>query len=340
MVVNLNAVKIDFEVTNKCNATCYFCPRDATPHEGLMTIEVFDKSLERAIEYRKFLQGSAKSGVAISLCGLGEPLLNKNAVSFVEKVKQAGFYCSMSSNGAPATEKRAKMLLDAGLDDIFFNVSDIGEEYEKIYNIPFERTCENITRFAELAKDRCDVWIVLVDHRNDSEHLERMEQFWRARGINLFMPFSVINRGGALFVPHQQYEKSKNFDLAKQLLSDGAEAPKCSVPWNYLFVGYDGNHYLCCSDWRKQVNLGSVFDCSFTDVMEKKIAAVTSRNPVCKTCNHDPINRATEELNALEEGVITEQQFDSFVTGMKTALRVSNDQAAEILSKAETVPAR
>ena len=39
---------LDIEPTNRCNANCYFCPRDQTPHQGLMTTEMFDQALERA----------------------------------------------------------------------------------------------------------------------------------------------------------------------------------------------------------------------------------------------------------------------------------------------------
>ena len=46
-------IVIDIEVTNRCNAKCHFCPRDETPHEGLMTPEVFDQALRRAEEYRR-----------------------------------------------------------------------------------------------------------------------------------------------------------------------------------------------------------------------------------------------------------------------------------------------
>ena len=124
--------------------------------------------------------------VVVSLCGLGEPLINRNAISFVKKVKDAGFRCSMSSNGALLTEDKATALLDAGLDEIYINISDIHEEYEKIYNLPFDKSCENITRFAELAEGRCDPVIILVDHRNDRSHLNKMEAFWRERGLKKF----------------------------------------------------------------------------------------------------------------------------------------------------------
>ena len=43
---------VDIEPTNRCNAKCYFCPRDATPHQGLMTRAVFEQSLGRCAELR------------------------------------------------------------------------------------------------------------------------------------------------------------------------------------------------------------------------------------------------------------------------------------------------
>jgi MoaA/NifB/PqqE/SkfB family radical SAM enzyme len=308
---------IDIEITNRCNATCHFCPRDATPHQGIMDVETFDRSLARAVEYRQVVKEVSGLEVVVSLCGLGEPLINRNTVSFVEKVKREGFRCSMSSNGALLTEQKARALLDAGLDEIYINVSDIDEEYERIYNLPFGPTCENITRFAELAGDRCTPVIILVDHRNDRNHINAMQKFWRERGLKKFHDYSVINRGGALFVEHMQFEQYSEMVRARNDLTEGGAQPLCGAPWGFLFIGYDGNYYLCCSDWRKQASLGSVFDYSFLQVTRQKLAMVVSREPVCKTCNHDPINMLTEELRALNRGEVTEED----VNALKQSLR-------------------
>ena len=43
---------IDVELTNRCNARCGFCPRDATPHQGVMTVETFRQTLARVVEVR------------------------------------------------------------------------------------------------------------------------------------------------------------------------------------------------------------------------------------------------------------------------------------------------
>lgn len=312
---------IDIEITNRCNATCHFCPRDATPHQGIMDVETFDKSLQRAVEYREVVKEVSGLPVVVSLCGLGEPLINRNAVSFVEKVKAEGFKCSMSSNGALLTEDKARALLDAGLDEIYINISDIHEEYEKVYNLPFDKSCENITRFAELAQGRCTPIIILVDHHNSRDHLKEMEKFWRARGLKNFHDYSVINRGGALFVEHMQFEQYSEMVRARRELTEGDVQPLCGAPWGFLFIGYDGNYYLCCSDWRKQASLGSVFDYSFLQVTRQKLAMVLSREPVCKTCNHDPINMLTDELRALGRGEVTEKEVDELRQSLRQVSR-------------------
>ena len=50
----------------------------------------------------------------------------------------------------------------------------------------------------------------------------------------------------------------------------------CAAPFLYLFVGYDGQYYLCCSDWEKKAPLGSIFDNSFVDVVGRKVEHLRS----------------------------------------------------------------
>jgi hypothetical protein len=100
-----------------------------------------------------------------------------------------------------------------------------------------------------------------------------------------------------------QFETYPQLAKAREMLaSRGADIPLCGAPFGYLFIGYDGQYYLCCSDWKKETPMGSVFDESFRSVTEKKLSYVVTRSPVCKTCNHDPINRLTETLKAVDDG--------------------------------------
>jgi MoaA/NifB/PqqE/SkfB family radical SAM enzyme len=296
------AFTIDIEPTNRCNAKCHFCPRDQTPHEGLMKPEVFRQSLQRAVEYRATAREKLDTDVVLSLCGLGEPLLNRHTVDFVRQSVDAGFEVTLSTNASLLTEEKGAALLDAGLHKMFINVGDEGQEYDDIYRLPFEKTRDNILRFNEMSQDRCKIHIVLVDHHRDAAHLQRMRDYWGQFGIERFMSYGIMNRGGALFVDHMQFESYQEITEARSMLEERFGTPLCGAPLAYLFIGYDGQYYLCCSDWKKETPMGSVFDESFESVTTTKLQHVASRGHVCKTCNLDPLNGLTEELRAVADG--------------------------------------
>jgi MoaA/NifB/PqqE/SkfB family radical SAM enzyme len=305
---------VDIEPTNRCNAKCHFCPRDATPHEGLMSMDVFEQALLRAAELKPM------GRVEVNLCGLGEPLLNKHSPEMVRRIREEGFGCGMSSNGSLLDEKRGTALLEAGLQRIFINVGDINDEYEDVYKLPFEKTRDRIARFAEMAKGKCEVLIVLVDYKVDRDHLEAMRAYWQDFGINRFVEFEVMNRGGALFVDHMQYAQYPERSEAIALLNERVSSqPVCSVPFTSCFVGYDGNFYLCCSDWKKEAPVGNVFDASPFSIMEPKLVHVMSGEPVCKTCNLDPINRMTDLLRGLEAGDVDEADKEKMLEFLATS---------------------
>jgi MoaA/NifB/PqqE/SkfB family radical SAM enzyme len=292
------AFTVDIEVTNRCNAECHFCPRDQTPHEGLMTVPVFEQALARAEEFRDATSHLEQDPVSVSLCGLGEPLINPNTPEWVRAVKNAGFNCVMSSNGALLDERRGGAVLDAGLDAVMINVGDIGEAYEEVYKLPWQRTHDNIVRFAEMAAGRCTPNIVLVNYKQDPAHVEAMKAFWRERGLDNFVEYDIMNRGGSLFVNHMQFETLPELQVARDLIADSGGRAICATPFAYVFIGYDGKYYLCCSDWKKEVSFGTVFERPILDLTRGKLEHVLSRGTVCRTCNIDPLNFLTDEMRS------------------------------------------
>jgi MoaA/NifB/PqqE/SkfB family radical SAM enzyme len=288
-----------------------------TPHQGLMSPEVFDQSLARAVEYKEISESLQLPGeVQVSLCGLGEPLLNKHAATFTRQVRDAGLLCMMSSNAALLDERRGSALLEAGLQRILLNVGDLDDEYEDIYKLPFEKTRDNVVRFNEMAGDDCQVWIILVDHHQDPAHIQRMKDYWADQGVKLYMEFEIMNRGGALFVDHMQYADYPEQAEARALLDESGSPPYCVVPFIGTFVGYDGQYYLCCSDWTKKVPLGSVFDESIVSILRQKLETTLHREPICLTCNHDPINQITDLLRSINAGDTAREHQAQLLAGM------------------------
>jgi len=328
------SINIDIEATNRCNAVCHFCPRDATPHQGHMTMETFEQTLFRAVELRDHNNQLSNSSVKLepNVCGLGEPLINPNTPEFIRRIRGEGFdVCSMASNGALLNEKRGAAILDAGVTRVNINISDLEKDYEDIYNLPFETTRDNIVRFVEMAGDDCDVRIVLVNHREDPNHTARMKDYWGEKGVDGFVEYDVINRGGALFVDHMQYENFPERALARDMMKDSGAQWVCPVPFLWVFVGYDGLYYLCCSDWKKEAPMASVFDTSLLSISEQKMHHLTTRAPVCQTCNHDPLNAITDKIRDVNAGDATALSL----TNMAKTFTEQSHQVAQSVAQAQ-----
>ncbi len=279
-------VTIDIELTNRCNARCTFCPRDAMPHQGIMQPAVFERSLARTIEFQALTrQLATPTQPTVVFCGTGEPLVNRQAAYYVRQVRDTGLSCQLSTNGALLSRDTTTALLAARLEWINVNVSDIGEDYDRIYGIPFARTRDNVVRFLEAAHGRCTVCIVLVDHRRDPAHLGAMQEYWRAMGADHVWPFGFVNRAGSLQRPEVALPTAPTAPH-----STAIRQLACPAPFMHLFVGYDGRYYLCSSDWQKEVSFGTVFETSFAAIMADKLAHVSSRRRLCARCSLDPAN--------------------------------------------------
>ena len=194
-----------------------------------------------------------------------------------------------------------------------------------------ERTCENVVRFSQIAEGECDVWIVLVDHRRDAQHSARMRAFWQERGIKRFLPYAVINRGGALHGGAMPPEEMPETARARSMIREHGVTLRCGVPFAHPFIGYDGQYYLCSSDWQKQTPMGSVFDYTFLDVMRTKLELVESRQPVCKSCSHDPLNRLADALRDLATGDSTSAETDAHFDAPIEEGRLVDDHVSTLL---------
>ena len=282
-----DAITIDIELTNHCNANCGFCPRDAMPAQGFMRGDVFEQSLARAVEFQTLARAlPTPLDATVVFCGTGEPLVHRNTEQYVRRVRDVGLACEISTNGSLLSRDRALALLQAGLQWINVNISDLGADYDRVYDLPFTRTRENVEQFIALARGRCVVCIIVVDHRRDESHLRAVEAYWRARGADHVLPYGLFNRGGSLRLPAAAVPAPDPGDRSGE--------PElrliCPAPFFHLFIGWDGRYYLCSQDWRKEVPFGSVFETSFAEITAAKLARVLSRKPICVRCTLDPAN--------------------------------------------------
>lgn len=108
---------IQIAITNLCNKDCGMCIRFQVPIE------------KRHMEFDDFKRvvNSVKGAKAITLVGLGEPLMHPDIIKAIKYCKKNGFKTRLTSNGILLNEK-ANELVDAGLDSIHLSVEDVREK--------------------------------------------------------------------------------------------------------------------------------------------------------------------------------------------------------------------
>ena len=104
----------------------------------------------------------------------------------------------------------------------------------------------------------------------------------------------------------------------------------CGVPFHRMFIGYDGAYYLCGSDWEKRASMSNVFESSFLDITERKLAHVATREPVCRTCNVDPTNMMAAALHAEAAGTAKPGAVDEMREFQILRIAVAQERIAKL----------
>ena len=300
----------DIELTNRCNALCTFCPRDKTPKQGMMDFDTFKLALDRAAE--------------LDLCpdinstGQGEPTLHPRIIEFAQYAQSKGLPYSITTNGSKLTEEMSNALLDAGLARINFSISDMHDDYEEIYALNFDNTLTNILGFLDANKKRgnpTQTMVNLVEHDLNRVKLPEYRKFWKKAGIDTFLNFTQNNRGGSCENGHYFIGSNRFTDEAKLALKKANVSALCGAPFKYLFVGWDGNYYICCNDYEKTSPMGHIKDFSVVEMDDIKKERLCSKEGIraCEQCSLDAVNKVREVMFEVENGEATSNDVDGVI---------------------------
>ena len=89
--------QVEIEFTNICNARCVACPRHDMPDYGYLSGPTLARILDVYRDYRNDLSGRRPKVV---LAGGGEPLLHRQAISFIRQIRSAGFRITLITNAS------------------------------------------------------------------------------------------------------------------------------------------------------------------------------------------------------------------------------------------------
>lgn len=244
--------EVRYEVTDKCNATCIMCPRDKHEHgreHGMMNQRAYERSIDEIVSL-----GARK----IVLTGFGEPTLDKRLESKIVYAKSKGLQTYIITNGSTLSSKRARSLIESGLDEM--RVSFYGmrpETYNAVMQgLDFDRAMSGLLGFLRL-RDELDspirVQISYLELEENKADTQYFQEFWEPKVDAL-----------EIWKPHNWSDGRdyRDTDVAEELRNS------CGRPENGpLQIQWNGEVVPCCYDYNNAIILGNAFKQPILDIM-------------------------------------------------------------------------
>lgn len=110
---------IELNLANNCNRACSFCPHSLDTYkfkQGLMSLETVEVITQRLIEY--------DYSNRISVCGFGEPLVNKKIPSIIKCLTKTKGFLELTTNGDLLDKDNIIEFFDNGLHLLNVSIYD------------------------------------------------------------------------------------------------------------------------------------------------------------------------------------------------------------------------
>lgn len=242
--------KVNFDVCTFCNHKCTFCSNsDERTIKHKTTAVQFRSVMENVLQYVECEE--------LGLSAKGEVLVNGDFEKIVRIAKEElGIpYIYISSNGALMDEKKARSIIEAGLDSIKFSINATTKEaYAKVHQVDdFDKVVANFKTLLRLKKEHYPHLKVLISSVIAIQREELLDAFEKIFGED----FALVDR-----VSLYPLGYTPKFEVKK----DAKVTKKCSIPFDELYINSDGTLGLCCKDYFDEINFGSLLEHDFLEV--------------------------------------------------------------------------
>jgi len=241
-------------VVGICNYRCIMCPIEESVRREIMTNETFIKILTKLQPYlahQRFL----------SICGLGESLIDKKVHEKIEAAKKFGFRgIGIYTNGELLSEETSVKLLTSELDSLIISIDGVTQSVQKSIRVRshLSTVVSNVEQFIEIREEKKSKTKVIV--RFTRQELNKHEEndfcdFWRPRIRSeygdIISIYSVHNFGRA--APDF---KDKLSDNMLDRIRRGKL--KCNEIYENLLIAWDGSIKFCCGDQFGRYYIGNI----------------------------------------------------------------------------------
>ena len=277
--------RVTVELTNRCNLSCTFCPRQSIDMEpGDMEMGLYKKIIDEM---------SLNRPIKLLLFFRGESLLHPNLIDMARYAKSKEIdNIFFSSNGLLLDEKITDELLDVGIDDISFSIDTLDENIYNSFRVAgdLQKTIENVVNFTEKCKKRRlagksspKVQVSTIDVDAYSLGQDEFIRFWMHHADSVRVYYEHDERAEII--------SKKGIEDLKYL----SERKPCRKVFTDFLIFCNGDVTLCNYAWEPIKQLGNVKDKSIKEIWDSKefndIRDMHLRNNfnaglICENCQH------------------------------------------------------
>jgi MoaA/NifB/PqqE/SkfB family radical SAM enzyme len=246
-LLKLQHNEVRYELTNKCQAECVFCPRDKHDRvQGIMCLDSFKASIDEVVPL-----GCER----VVLTGFGESFLDRGLEKKIAYAKAKGLHTYIISNAGAITRTRAIGVLEAGLDELRISFASMSaEKYEAVMvKLKFSKTLANILRFIQLRDQMGSDCKVQVSHlmlEGGEQDAKEFKEFFEPRADYI-----------EIWKPH-------NWSDGRDYRELNSKKKTCGRPESGpLQIQQDGTVVPCCYDYNNQIVLGNAFKQPVMDIL-------------------------------------------------------------------------
>ncbi len=252
------------DINNRCNHKCYFC---ANPK-----IEKYDSlNFELAIKLMK--EAKILGATDLGLQATGEPFMDKRLADFVSEGKKMGYeYVYINTNGALASPKKSKPVIDAGCDSIKFSINAHNKEDFKIVHgyDDFEKVINNlkwIFNYRNETKAKMGVYVSSVRSSKTKMSDEDIEKTITDNCDN-FDIRDVSNQGGSMMELNDTEEIFDGNILGS--LKKEEYTSRCVYPFNRIVINPYGFVVACTADFHNMLEIADASKNKLIDIWNSK----------------------------------------------------------------------
>lgn len=245
---------VQIETTTSCTQRCYFCPvSDKKRPKKIMPLDVLDRIISE-------LKSTSLEAVYIN--GFNEPTFDKQIITKVKKISEAGFKVHLNTNASGLTPDLSDLLIKNGVSSFTINLSSLDNQvyFESGRGRHLDEIIANIEYLLKVTMNTADIDVsILVLGHLDRLHSQSIEDIKRHFDLShkVLSICPIANYAGSkIIAPKQKIYHEKIHGCISRRHKD------------WLHFTASGNVISCCQDYIEDYRIGNIQQNTIAEILK------------------------------------------------------------------------